>query len=152
MVDQPFLPQGESLAHLAQDLGLGHPNVVQVDEMLLGPRRTSPDADGIKGHPRSGIVDDEHGYAAPLTPFRVGDCLQQDKVGGRRPGYKHLGAVYHPVVPILYRPGLHHPAGVGPRLGFGLSKSVLQVPLDRWVQVTLLLLRGAGPNHHHRHG
>ena len=152
VVDQPFLPQAESLSDLSQNFSLGDPHVIQMDVVLLSPGRTGPYSNRLEAHPFRGIVQDEHGNAAPLTPFGVGHRLQQNKVGGRCAGNEHLGAVQHPIVPVADCPRLHHAAWVRAGLGLGLAEGIVQVPLNRRVQVLLLLLRGARSDHHHGHG
>ena len=127
---QPLLAQVEALANLAEHLGLRHPHVVQVDVVLLGLGGNDPDADRLKGYAGRGVVDDEHRDAAALPLVRVGYGLHQQEIGGGGAGDEHLGAVENPVVAVADGAGLHHAAGVGTGLGFGLAEGVIQVAVD----------------------
>ena len=151
VVDQPLLPQGEPAAHLSEDLGLRNPDVVEVDVVLLGLGGDNPDPDGLEGDAGCGVVNDEHGDAAPLTLVRIGYGLNKEEIGRGGAGDEHLGAVENPIVAVTDGPGLHHAAGVGAGLGLGLAEGVIQIAVDGGIEVLLLLLRGARADHEHGH-
>ena len=151
MVDQPLLSQGEPAANLAKDLRLRHPDVVEMDVVLLCLGRYDPDPNGLEGNAGRGVVDDEHRDAAALHLVRVGNGLNQEEVGGSGTGDEHLGAVENPVVTVPHGAGLHHAAGIRASLRFGLPEGVVQIAVDSGIQIFLLLLRRARPDHEHGH-
>ena len=115
--------------------------------MLLGFGGVEPHSNGVEAQAGAGVVDDEHGNAAPLPLFGVRNRLHQDVVGRGRARDEHFGAIQHPIVAVEDAGGLHHPAGVRPGLGFGLTEGVVQVALNRRQQVFALLFRRAGADH-----
>ena len=102
--------------------GLRNPDVIEMDIVLLGLGGDNPDPNGLEGDAGCGVVNDEHGDAAPLTLVRIGYGLNKEEIGRGGAGDEHLGAVENPIVAVTDGPGLHHAAGVGAGLGLGLAE------------------------------
>ena len=121
---EPALAQPESVAYLAEHVGLRNTAVLEVHDVLRRVR-TEPGLDSGLLDMHAGIVplDQEHRDSATLPLLGVGHRLHHDHVGFRSAGYPHLGAVEHPVLAVLHGPGLHHAARVGARVGLRLGEA-----------------------------
>ncbi|MNV21638.1 hypothetical protein D3C71_1125790 [compost metagenome] len=159
MDGEPALAQAKAVADLAQHVGVGHEDLVEMHQ-ILGRARTQPGADAafLDVQALGALFDDEHGDAAALAFFGIRHRLHLDDVRAHGVGDPHLGAVDQPAAFGLGGACLHHAAGIGARIGLGLREASGLVAGDHRLEKALdLVARGlvqdvGHGSHGKRHG